>query len=242
MSTGLSVSGANVTYGRAAAVVDADLTVRPGAVTALVGPNGAGKSSLVQMVVGAVRGRAETLLLGDQELTGLTVAQRASAGVTLVPQGRQLFPRLTVVENLKVIADALRLAPTVVDEALGRFPILRTRHDAIAGVLSGGERQMLAIARGLMSAPKVLILDEPTLGLAPVVVGELLNTVVGLREDGVGILIVEPSMHNVPADIDHGAVMLRGRTVPVSGGHDVLSERYRELLGLGLPAASDIPT
>jgi len=236
MSTELSVIGAHVSYGRAAAVVDAALTVRPGTVSALVGPNGAGKSSLVQMVVGAVRGRAETLTLGDQELTGLSVAERAHAGITLVPQGRQLFPRLTILENLQVIADALGLDAGVVDEALDRFPILRTRHDAIAGVLSGGERQMLAIARGLMSAPRVLVLDEPTLGLAPVIVGELLDTVVALREEGVGILVVEPSMHNVPVAIDHGTVMIRGRATSVTGGHDALSDRYRELLGLGAPA------
>lgn len=237
MSKELLVDGAHVSYGRAAAVIDASLTVRPGTVSALVGPNGAGKSSLVQLLVGAVRGKTKEITLGGLDLTKLSVAERARAGITLVPQGRQLFPRLTILENLQVIADALDLDPGVVEGALDRFPILRTRQSSIAGVLSGGERQMLAIARGLMSDPRVLILDEPTLGLAPVIVGELLETVVALREEGVGVLIVEPSMHNVPEQIDHGGVMIRGRVTPVVGGHAVLSDRYRNLLGLGAPAA-----
>lgn len=236
MNAELKVVGATVAYGRATAVVDAGLTVRPGSISALVGPNGAGKSSLVQFLVGAVRGKATTRLFGEDDLTGLSVAECVKLGITLVPQGRQLFPRLTVVENLRVIADALRLDHSAVDDALDRFAILRTRHDAIAGVLSGGERQMLALARGLMSQPRILILDEPTLGLAPVIVNELLATIVGLRDEGVGVLIVEPSMHAIPEEVDHGAVMLRGRTTQVQGGHRALSDQYRKLLGLGIPS------
>lgn len=240
MGAELNVVNATVAYGKANAVMGADLTVRAGTISALVGPNGAGKSTLVQFAVGAMRGKAQAASFGELDLAGLTVAERAKLGITLVPQGRQLFPRLTVVENLRVIADALRLEHGVVDEAMDRFPILRTRHHAIAGVLSGGEQQMLALARGLMSRPKILLLDEPTLGLAPVVVSELLSIVVGLRDEGVGILIVEPSMQAVPEAVDHGAVMLRGRTTRVQGGHQELSDRYRTMLGLGLGPELDL--
>ncbi|MCE0765081.1 ATP-binding cassette domain-containing protein [Pseudonocardia kujensis] len=240
MSAELSVTGATVTYGRARAVAGATLTVRAGDLCALVGPNGAGKSSLVRFLVGAVPGEATQLTLDGEDLRGFSVAERSRLGLTLVPQGRQLFPRLTVVENLKVIADALRLDRGVVDEALDRFPILRTRHGALAGVLSGGEQQMLALARGLMCRPRILVLDEPTLGLAPVIVGELLRTIVALQDDGVGVLIVEPSMHAVPDEVAHGAVMLRGRTTLVEG-HEALGDQYRALLGLDSPVEQGRP-
>lgn len=240
MSTELKVEGASVTYGRAAAVVDAALTVRAGTISALVGPNGAGKSSLVKLLVGSVPGTATTMTLDGQDLRGLSVAERSRLGLTLVPQGRQLFPRLTVVENLRVVADALRLPASSVGTALDRFPILRERHTAVAGVLSGGEQQMLALARGLMCEPRILLLDEPTLGLAPLIVGELMRTITTLQEEGVGVLIVEPSMHAVPPDVTDGVVMLRGRTTAVRG-HEALGEQYRRLLGLSLPAELDTP-
>lgn len=234
----LHVQGVSAGYGNLQAVHAVDLELRPGSVTALVGPNGAGKSTLLTALVGGHRGAKGTVSLGGRPLTGLSPTDRAKAGLVLVPQGRQIFPTLTVAENLQVMADALSLPGPRATEAAARFPILATRRDVPAGSLSGGEQQMLALARALMAKPKVLLLDEPTLGLAPVIVAEIVTTIRDLAAEGMTILIAEPSIRLVRGEVSHGYVMLRGQIVERAEGAEALERAYLHHMGFQGRAAS----
>ena len=227
----LGVTGLNVRYGAAMALQDIDLSAPRGKVTAVVGPNGAGKSSLLLGIYGSVAAQG-TVTLGDTDLSNLRVHRRARAGLALVPQGRQLFPRLTVVENLRVMAELLKLSPRSVDSALDRFPILRTRARQLAGVLSGGEQQMLVVSRALMGSPDVLLLDETMTGLAPKIVQELAGTVSGLASDGVAVLIADPAPTSVLHIIDRGYVLVRGLMVDECDSAAALDRAYRNAMGV----------
>lgn len=228
----LEASRITVHYGSAQAVANASLRIEPGRITALVGPNGAGKSTLLGALVGARRGGGGEVVFGGEPMNALDPTGRAKKGLTLVPQGRQVFPTLTVRENLLVMADALSLPSDRVEEASSRFPILRERGGVPAGSLSGGEQQMLALARALMARPKVLLLDEPTLGLAPVIVSEIIRTVAELAAGGMAILIAEPSIRLVRGQIDRGYVMIRGQIVAEAQGAEQLEQAYLESMGM----------
>ena len=222
----LATRNLRVRYGQIEAVNDVTLQVPAGAITAIVGPNGAGKSSLIQAIMGAVRGAMGQILLDGVAVERLDPTARARAGLALVPQGRQIFPHLTVWENLQVMADAIGLAKGAAVEAMQRFPILETRRRLPAGVLSGGEQQMLAFARALMARPKVLLLDEPSLGLAPLIVEELIRTVVALAADGMAVLVAEPSIRFIRGHIDRGYVMFRGHIVAETTSAAALEAAY----------------
>lgn len=228
----LEIGDLHVTYGNAIAVDGVSLTVPGGSVTCLVGPNGAGKSSVLLAVYGSVVSSG-SIELDGQQVNDDTATQRARAGLAIVPQGRQLFPRLTVRENLQVYADMLRVDRSRLDAALDRFPILRTRASSLAGVLSGGEQQMLVVARALMAEPKALLLDETMTGLAPRIVDELVGVVADLRDSGIAILMAEPSIHAVRRVIDRGHVMLRGAFVDsTEDGGAELDHLYQASMGL----------
>jgi branched-chain amino acid transport system ATP-binding protein len=230
----LAVWGLTVRYGGASALSDVSLTVPGGKVTALVGPNGAGKSSLLLGAYGSVAATGSVVLDGE-DVSKLAPAARARAGIAVVPQGRQLFPRLNVLDNMRVMAELLRLPGSAVDEAIDRFPILRTRARSLVGVLSGGEQQMLVVSRALMGSPRVLLLDEMMTGLAPLIVAELARTVAALAADGVAVLLAEPAIGTVRDIIDRGYVLVRGSVVASveTGGHD-LDEAYRTAIGVTL--------
>ncbi len=228
------VEGLTVRYGRAAALTDVTLTAPGGSVTAVVGPNGAGKSSLLGCGYGSVAGTGRVFLDGE-DVTRLGAARRARAGIAIVPQGRQLFPRLNVRDNLLVMAELLRLPRSAVDGALDRFPILRTRVRSLVGVLSGGEQQMLVVSRALMGSPRVLLLDEMMTGLAPLIVAQLAETVAGLARDGVAVLLAEPSIGALGGIVDRGYVLVRGSIVDgTEDGGAALDHRYRAALGATL--------
>jgi branched-chain amino acid transport system ATP-binding protein len=221
-----------VRYGHAIAVRGVDVSVPAGSVTAVVGPNGAGKSSLLLALYGSVGATGRITLAGD-DVTRMSATERARAGVALVPQGRQLFPRLTVRENLQLMVDLLRAVPKgAVDEALDRFPILRQRARRLAGVLSGGEQQMLVVARALMGRPRVLLLDEMTTGLAPKVVRELGDTVAGLARDGVAVAVAEPSLAPVRRIVNRGLVLIRGEVRAVATSAADLDRAYQSAMGV----------
>jgi branched-chain amino acid transport system ATP-binding protein len=232
----LRVESLTVRYGGASALTDVSLHAPGGVVTALVGPNGAGKSSLLLAAYGSVPGTGRVLLDGD-DVSRLSPAARARAGIAVVPQGRQLFPKLNVFDNMRVTAELLRLPKSAVDEAIDRFPILRTRLRSLVGVLSGGEQQMLVVSRALMGSPRVLLLDEMMTGLAPIIVAELARTVSALAADGVAILMAEPAIGAVRTIIDRGYVLIRGCVAAQEeNGGVALDDAYRTAIGIGAPA------
>jgi branched-chain amino acid transport system ATP-binding protein len=228
----LRLSGLTVRYGHASAVTGLDLTTPGGSVTALVGPNGAGKSSALLAAYGSVAATGRVFLDGE-DVSRLKPAARARAGIAVVPQGRQLFPKLNVADNLQVMAELLRLPRSAVDTAVDRFPILRTRMRSLVGVLSGGEQQMLVVSRALMGSPRVLLLDEMMTGLAPLVVQELLRTVTQLASEGVAVLMAEPALGAVRSAVDRGYVLVRGELVDtVEDGGKALDAAYQARLGV----------
>lgn len=205
----ISAEGIKVSYGSTVAVRDAGLVARPGEVTAIAGPNGAGKSSLLSALYGSTPSTG-TVLVDDVDVTSMRAQKRLRQGLSFVPQGRQLFPRLSVRENLEIGARLFGARNDVLETAFTRFPILATRSKQLAGVLSGGEQQMLVLARALLKDPTVLLLDEMTTGLSPKIGGELLDHVRDLAESGVTVIVAEPALHRVDRIVDCGYVMIRG--------------------------------
>lgn len=232
MSHELSVEGLQVAYGRATALRGIDLSASGGSVTALVGPNGAGKSSALLALYGSVPSKGRIVVDGD-DISSLRCIQRARRGIALVPQGRQLFAHLSVRENLQVMAELLKLPRSSVDEALDRFPILHERSRSLAGVLSGGEQQMMVVTRALMGSPRVLLLDEMMTGLAPMIVQQLAATFRQLSDDGVVVVLAEPAIGPLARWIDRGYVLVRGDVVASTGdGGKELDLAYQQAIGV----------
>ncbi|MBN1461994.1 MAG: ABC transporter ATP-binding protein [Armatimonadetes bacterium] len=194
----LRVSNATVYYGKAMAIKDVSLEVPEGAVVGILGANGAGKSTVMRAISGLVSLTSGEIWFGEMRMDTASTTDIVKAGIVQVPEGRRLFPHLTVLSNLKLGA-SLRTDKDGIKSDLEamfkRFPILGQRRKQKAGTLSGGEQQMLAIARGLMARPKLLLLDEPTLGLAPKVIEELGDVILEINQSGVGVLLVE---QNIP--------------------------------------------
>ncbi|MGW6331670.1 ABC transporter ATP-binding protein [Nocardia rhamnosiphila] len=227
----ITARGVGVRYGKAVAVRETALEARSGEVTAVVGPNGAGKSSLLSALFGSTPASG-TVTVDDNDLSGAPAQQRLRAGIAFVPQGRQLFPRLTVRENLEIGARLLGARNDVLDTAFERFPILRTRSKQLAGVLSGGEQQMLLLARALLVRPRALLLDEMTTGLSPKIAGELLDHVRGLADSGITVLVAEPALYRVSRIVDRGYVMIRGSLSAPQDDTDELDTAYRAAMGM----------
>ena len=215
-----------VRYGGIRAVKGIDLDVREGELVCLIGANGAGKSSTLRAIAGIAENVAGTLRYADRDLSGLKVHDRARAGMALVPEGRGVFPRLTVQENLMMGAYARRDAEVKRDLAriLALFPRLAERRTQTAGTLSGGEQQMLAIGRALMSRPKLLLLDEPSMGLAPIVVRKIFEVIREIRGAGVTILLVEQNARLALAIADRGYVMESGAIAFSGAAADLLAD------------------
>lgn len=202
-------------YGAAPVLDGVSLEVRPGETVAMIGANGAGKSTIMRTLSGLLRPIKGEILLDDANIARLEAHQIAAKGLALVPEGRQVFPDLTVYDNLVLGAHSLRDADLepMIAELLERFPRLRERLHGRAGLLSGGEQQMLAIARGMMATPRVLLLDEPSLGLAPAIVNELFDILAELRDEGVTILLVDQVATLALAIADRGYVLESGQIV-----------------------------
>jgi branched-chain amino acid transport system ATP-binding protein len=202
-------------YGAAPALDDASFEVRPGEMVALLGANGAGKSTAMRAVTGLLRPVTGAIVLDDRRVELFPTHRIAASGVALVPEGRQVFPELTVLDNIMLGAHTRSDidADAEVDAVLKRFPRLRERLTSRAGLLSGGEQQMLAIARGLMAKPRILLLDEPSLGLAPAIINELFDVLAELRDEGVTILLVDQMAALALTVADRGYVLESGRIV-----------------------------
>lgn len=227
----ITTDGLTVRYGSAVAVRDVALSVHSGEVTALIGPNGAGKSSLLSALFGSTPATG-TVVVDDNDLSAAPAQRRLRAGVAFVPQGRQLFPRLSVRENLEIGARVLGVGNDVLTAAFDRFPILRTRSKQLAGVLSGGEQQMLLLARALLVRPRALLLDEMTTGLSPKIAGELLDHVRDLADSGITVVVAEPALHRVSRIVDRGYVMIRGAISEPKKNASELDTAYRASMGM----------
>jgi branched-chain amino acid transport system ATP-binding protein len=208
----LTIENLNTHYGASHVLQGVDLTMTRGRISAVLGRNGVGKTTTVRTVMGLVAPSKGGVLLGGTEITGWQPHRVARAGVAYVPEGRLIFPDLTVVENIRV-AERRPGTAWPLERLIELFPALRERADAKGSHLSGGEQQMLAIARALVSDPKVLLLDEPSQGLAPLVVRELARIIRLLRDEGVTLLLVEQNMKLAEAVADELHIMVKGRMV-----------------------------
>jgi branched-chain amino acid transport system ATP-binding protein len=212
----LEVEGLQASYGEAIALSGVNLRLDPGEVVCVVGPNGAGKSTLVNAIAGMHRATRGRILMDGTDLSRVAGHRVCEAGIAVVPEGRRLFPKMTVLENLELGAyrSGARAAR---DERLGwvyeLFPRLAERPRQVAGSLSGGEQQMVAIGRALMASPSVLLMDEPSLGLAPVVVDEVFSTIGAIHEAGVSVLLVEQNVDRALRLATRGYLLSEGRVV-----------------------------
>jgi branched-chain amino acid transport system ATP-binding protein len=231
----LSVAGLRVRYGAIEALHGIDLTVRECEILALVGANGAGKSTTLAAISGLVPPVAGRIELGGEAVTGWPPEKLSRYGLSLVPEGRRIFATLTVEENLTLggAAHVGRTAATKRAELLELFPVLRERLRRRAGDLSGGEQQMLAVARSLMSAPKLLLLDEPSLGLAPQMIDKIFEIIVRLRQSGVAILLVEQNVARALEIADRATVLQNGVVALTGSPMDLVASSLMRQAYLG---------
>jgi len=233
----LSVSNLDLFYGDAQALDDVSLEIKQGEIVAIVGANGAGKTSLIRAIAGIEPSRSGKVLFKDEEITRLASHRICDLGIGQVAEGRQVFPTLSVLENLEVgamLPRARRNARRTLDEVFAMFPKLAERRAQLAGTLSGGEQQMLAIGRCLMGAPELIMFDEPSLGLAPLVVQEVLHSIRVLNRRGLTILLVEQNVA-VSLRLSNRAYVLENGRIVMSGSGDELlhDDRVRQAyLGL----------
>jgi branched-chain amino acid transport system ATP-binding protein len=233
----LEVRAVDAFYGAVQVLHGISLSVPAGSIVGLVGANAAGKSTLMFTLAGLRTTHTGEILLDGQSLVGLPAYERVGKGLVLVPERRRLFPFMTVLENLEVGAyspAARAQSRNSLDEVLALLPVLAERRKQVAGSLSGGEQQMLAIGRALMAKPRVLLLDEPTEGLAPIYVKLLFDLIRSLRDSGLTILIVEQNVHHVLRTADRAYVLENGHLVLEGRGEDLLNDERLKVAYLGL--------
>jgi branched-chain amino acid transport system ATP-binding protein len=233
----LELTGVRAAYGDLQALFDISLEVRSGEIVTLIGANGAGKSTTLRVISGAVRATGGTVRFDGHDITGLPAHAMPERGISHVPEGRQLFPHMTVEENLGLGAYNRRSRPRAREalaEQLELFPKLQERRRQLAGTLSGGEQQMVAIARGLMAAPRLLLLDEPSLGLSPKVTEEVFARVQEIGKRGVTVLIVEQNVVDGLSISDRGYVVENGRITGHGAAQDLLRDEKIRAAYLGL--------
>ena len=226
MSALLEISGLVTAYGRIEALKGVSLAVEQGSITCLLGPNGAGKTTLMMTTAGILQPKRGSIRFSGSEIAGRAPHAIVAQGVALVPENRLVFPAMTVIDNLQAgayqRADRAAIAADI-ERMFVRFPRLKERSAQLAGTLSGGEQQMLAVARALMSRPKLLLMDEPSLGLAPLVVAEIFSIIADLHKDGATIFLVEQNAHMALKVAQHFYLMEQGK-VTFSGTPGALAE------------------
>lgn len=230
----------SVSYGPVPALAGLNLSVAAGEVVALVGANGAGKSSCLKAMMGLVPGKGG-LELDGKDISAATTRSRVEAGLALSPEGRHVFPEMSVMENLELgcIPRARARYHDLVEEMLTLFPRLRERQKQAAGSLSGGEQQMLAIGRALMSEPKVILLDEPTLGLAPIIVDQIADLINDLRERGIAVLLAEQNAEMALGVADTACVLETGMLVKTGAAREIAQDSSVRSAYLGAPSEEE---
>lgn len=232
----LTVKNLEVSYGEVQVVWGASFTVDESSITALIGGNGAGKTTILKAIAGLKNTKAGVIRLGGQRISNIPSHRVVAKGVSLVLEGGRPFPEMTVRENLELGAYARSARPKVeegIQRAFELFPILEERQSQIAGTLSGGERQMLAISRGLMSDPKLLMLDEPSLGLAPKIVEHMFKVIQELNKKGITILLVEQNIQHTLQISQRNYVIETGRIV-LEGGSELRNNEHVKKVYMGL--------
>jgi branched-chain amino acid transport system ATP-binding protein len=228
----LTLHSVTAGYGGVTVLRDIDFTVGDGDVVALLGPNGAGKSTLLRTLTGFVKPTAGRVSFDGQEVTAEAPHQFARNGICLLPEGRAIFPSLTVMENLRIMAGSKSMAEAI-PEALSHFPALKNRMRQTAGSLSGGEQQMLALTRPFMTNPKVVLVDEASLGLAPLIVDGIFETLALLPERGVSVVLVEQYVQRVLKMSKKAYVLSRGEIVHAGDAKEIdPAEIYQKYLGV----------
>ncbi len=225
MSDLLEIKNLQVRFGGITAVEDVSINVPEGKIVTLIGANGAGKSTTLRTVSGIVKPQRGEILLGGENIVGLSPDKIVAKGVTLVPEGRRVFPNLTVLENLKIGAYLRKddLKPDI-EYVYSLFPRLKERHWQLAGTLSGGEQQMLAVGRALMSRPKLIMMDEPSLGLAPLVVKDIFDIITTINKAGITVLLIEQNANMALKIADWAYVLETGNITKEGTGIELLND------------------
>ena len=220
----LKIEGLSVSYGGIKAVRNISFDVPDGKIVTLIGANGAGKSTTLRAISGLVKPQSGKILFNDEDITGMDSAQIVKRGITLVPEGRRIFPNLTVYENIRIGA-YLRKGDWVkdVDWVYSLFPRLQERSWQAAGPRAGGEQHMLAVARALISRPKLIMMDEPSLGLAPLIIKDIFEIIKEIRKQGVTVLLIEQNANMALKIADVGYVLETGQITLSGSGQDLLS-------------------
>jgi len=214
--TGLQVKGVYTAYDKANVLEDVTLEAKPGKITCLLGSNGSGKSTLIRSILGLTPPNKGSIRFAGAELVSLPTHKIIETGISCIPEGRRVFPKLTIEENLRVGAYQEQDAAEVerrLEDVYQTFPQLSDRKQQLAGTMSGGEQAMVSIGRGLMRAPKLLLIDEPSLGLSPLLVKENFNIIRRINEQGITVFLVEQNVHQTLAISDYGYVLSKGRVV-----------------------------
>ena len=235
----LDINDLSVYYDKVQVLWDVSFGIEEGEVVTLLGSNGAGKSTTVKTIQGLLKSKTGSIRFEDKHIEGLPAYKVVNEGIALVPEGREIFPKMSVLENLVLGAYVPRarakdLREQNLEWVLKLFPKLEERKKQLAGTMSGGEQQMLAIARALMSKPKLLMLDEPSLGLAPVIVLQVFDIIKKLNEEGVTILLVEQNIHHALEISDRAYVLEKGRIILQGKGSELLDDEYVKSAYLGI--------
>ncbi len=230
----LEVHNLNVFHGSLHVIWDVSFNVREAEIVTLIGPNGAGKTTLVEAIAGVNRSSRGRVLFGGEEILGLRPYEIVRKGLALVPEKRELFPKMTVFENLRLGAYRNGGSDADCGFVYNLFPILEERKEQLAGTLSGGEQQMLAIARSLMSKPGLLILDEPSLGLSPLYVSTVLDSIASLNREGLSILLLEQNVKHALEISHRGYVIENGRITGGGSARDLLEDKAIQAAYMGI--------
>jgi branched-chain amino acid transport system ATP-binding protein len=230
----LEVSNLSVFYSGLQVLWDVSLSVNSGEIVTILGANGAGKTTLVHSIFGLVRDRKGKVLFRNADISSIPAYKVVKHGLSLVPERRELFPKMTVIENLEIGGFPRQERVVGYDEIFTLFPVLEERKRQLAGTLSGGEQQMLAIARALISRPSLLVLDEPSLGLSPLLVSTVLDTVATLNKSGLSILLVEQNVQHALEISQRGYILENGRIIRGGSSDDLLHDDQVRAAYLGI--------